>query len=283
MFSDLTIYVTSSFRHEDMSVFAHLSPAILERVVVVVPAPQFAAYSPICASIGVQLQAAPEGMLYIAPKRQWCLEQCPTKYFCMMDDDLSFFMRDESLKLRKASVEDSETIFKEAIYHLENSGMSMVGISARGGNNLYPADWEDTFRMHRIWFLAIEPFRKLNINIAPYPEFVMEDFHLILTYLENGYNNRVLYKYAQDDKGSNSPGGCSTFRKAETVEKAARWLVAHHPKAARLKSKETATGWDGMKALPNGKMQRIDVNVQWKKAYKPTTRRVSILSKIKKG
>lgn len=282
MFSNLTIYVTSSFRHDLMSVFSGLTPALLARVVVVVPSTQYEAYLPVCESIGVQLQAAPEGMLYIAPKRQWCLEQCPTKYACIMDDDLSFFMRDENLKLRKATVADSETIFLEALYHLEHSDMAMVGISARGGNNLYPADWEDTFRMHRIWFLNIEPFRDLHINIAPYPEFVMEDFHLILTYLENGHNNRVLYKYAQDDKGSNSPGGCSTFRKAATVEKAARWLCAHHPRAVRLKSKETATGWDGMTELANGKKQRIDVNVQWKKVYRPTTRRLSVLSQIKK-
>lgn len=281
MFSDLTIYVTSSFRHDSMSTFANLAPAILERVIVVVPKGQYAAYLPYCEAAGVQLQAAPNGMLYISPKRQWCLEQCPTKYVCIMDDDLSFFMRDDNLKLRKATIEDSEIIFSEALWHLKHSNKYLVGISARGGNHLYPKDWEDTFRMHRIWFLNIEPFRKLHINLAPYPEFLMQDVHLILTYLENGYNNRVLYKYAQDDKGSNSPGGCSTFRNAATLERAAKWMSAHHPKAVRLKSKETVTGWDGMNELANGKKQRVDINVSWKKAYRPTTRGVSIFAKRK--
>ena len=89
---------------------------------------------------------------------------------------------------------------------------------------------------------------------------VMEDFDITLQLLRRGYPNMILNHWVHNQGGSDTTGGCSTFRTPELQEKAANMLKEFHPNFVKVVEKETKTSWGGKK--------RTDVTVYWKKAYK---------------
>lgn len=199
-------------------------------------------------------------------QRQWCMENLTAKYIFFMDDDLTFLIRNKELKLEKC--ESSDTLgMVESVYHeLTQNNIPIVGVSTRLGNNRVIADYEDNCRVTRCYAINREIFKKVGARFDPIPKFVMEDFHITLSFLNAGYPNRVLYTYAQNDVGSNAEGGCSLYRNAEAQRQTSLWMAKHHPEVT-LKTKTSKTGWQGMES-------RLDVTVQWKKAFKPKIEKV---------
>lgn len=256
---DLSLFIVSKGRHNKQITLESLPSKVLRITTLVVPRNEYENYRPVCEKYGVCLIGAPEGIHHVATQRQYCTEICPTRYFAMADDDIVFSYRNEEGKLRPADAEKVQEMF-DTIYADLLNGVPAVGISPRFGNNFTKEDYIEVGRMYRIWAFDLSIYKKLGITMAPYPEFLMEDFHWVLTFLENGYKNRVYYKYAQDDKGgSNAEGGCSTYRTAEVNKRAALWLMQHHPTAVSLTTKR---GWQGIE-------RRTDVHVEWQKAYRP--------------
>lgn len=259
MKNNLSLFIVSKGRHNKQITLESLPKEVLELTTVVVPYDEYLLYRPVCEKFGVNLRSAPAGVCHVATQRQFCTEICTTRFFAMADDDIVFSYRNEEGKLRPADAEKIREIF-ETMYSDLLAGIPAVGISPRFGNNFTKEDYIEVGRMYRIWAFDLSIYKELNITMAPYPEFLMEDFHWLLTFLENGYKNRVYYKYAQDDKGgSNAEGGCSTYRTAEVNRRAALWLMQQHPTAVSLTTKR---GWQGME-------RRTDVHVEWQKAYQP--------------
>lgn len=257
-YPELSLYIVSKGRSDKMITLESLPPDVLAITTVVVPEDEMEAYREVCDKYHVGLQAA-INCHHVATQRQFCAMQCSTRYFAMADDDLIFSYRNNEGKLRPATPEIVREIF-DTIYADLLAGVPAVGISTRFGNNFTKEDYVEIGRMYRIWFLDLDIYHQLGITMAPYPEFFMEDFHWVLTFLEHGYKNRIYYKYAQDDKGgSNAAGGCSTYRTAELQKKAAIWLMTHHA-SVHLVTKRSKSGWDGL-------TMRTDVRVEWQKAY----------------
>ena len=274
-YEDLSLFIVSKGRADKLITLESFPPEVLAIATVVVQKQEYDDYKAACEKFGVLLVAAPQEVQHVATQRQFCTTICKTRYFGMADDDLIFSYRNEEDKLRPATPEKLREIF-DTIYNDLVNGVPAVGISTRFGNNFLEGEYSEIGRMYRIWFLDLTIYQKLNITMAPYPEFFMEDFHWILTFLENGYKNRIYHKYAQDDKGgSNAPGGCSTYRTAALNKKAAVWLMEHHPTAVSIVPKTSKSGWEGVE-------KRKDVRVDWQKAYQPP-RQKRVFSFKKRG
>ena len=92
----------------------------------------------------------------------------------------------------------------------------------------------------------------------------MEDFDVTLSLLELGYPNRITYKYAWGQGRSGDDGGCSLYRTSEMQKNAAIRLAEFHPRTVKVVNKRSKTKWGGLDSEV-----RVDVIVNWKKAFKP--------------
>jgi hypothetical protein len=87
-----------------------------------------------------------------------------------------------------------------------------------------------------------------------------EDFNMTLNLLRRGYKNLMLHRWVHNQAGgSGAVGGCNTYRKLEERDKTIYRLAELHPGLVQVVEKQTKTAWGGQK--------RLDVVVQWKKAY----------------
>jgi len=206
---------------------------------------------------------------FLPSQRQWVMEHFTNhgwKYIWLMDDDLCFFTRNEENLLRKSTTEEIEAMFVEMRKHLDE--VSMVGISTRLGNNRITSDYDEINRVTRCYAMSTEVFSSINGLFMPFEPFTAEDFNITLQFLQNGYKNRILHTYAQEDVGgSNAEGGCSLYRTSEVQKKTSFWLAETYP-SVKVKGKYCKGSW-GLQELKDGRNYRVDVIVQWKQAYKP--------------
>lgn len=264
MIDTMGIYITSSGRSDKLDTLKSIPTRWADRVNIVVKEEEFVTYYDIFGD-AVEVIKTPPGIKLMSPKRQWAIENSPYRYFMMLDDDLHFHKRIDGKLIRIESDEVGNML--DMVVDDLQSGTPFVGISSRAGNNHITSDYEECTRVSRCWAFDRKIYMELGINIAPFPDYVIDDFHVILSFLEAGYKNRVYYNYAQSDKGSNSEGGCSSYRNFEVQRKSAVWLHSQHPHSVEVVKKVTKQSWKGMQER-GGKIERIDINVQWKKAFK---------------
>jgi len=248
--------------------------------VIAIPEEQYGDYSSIHGDS--RLIPVPKQYKYLPSQRQYVMEWAHTKgikFIWFMDDDLTFFTRKDlaSTKLTKCDEDDIATMICCMQRELKN--YPLVGISTRLGNN-FVTEYSDTIgRVTRCYALNVEVFKQVGAVFNPIEPFVAEDFHITLCFLNAGHPNAIIYAFAQEDVGSNAPGGCSFYRTAEVQKTTMEWMAANHPEVT-VKLKQNKTGWN----LPGSTDNiRVDCIVQWKKAYKP--RRIGGLNKLfaKKG
>lgn len=135
-----------------------------------------------------------------------------------------------------------------------------VGVSAREGNNRAgegdaPLLQENT-RTYRVLAYQTDMFLSVEHGRVR----VMEDFDVNLQLLRQGHKNACLFYWAQGQKMTNAPGGCSTWRTHEVHEESARRLAELHPGLVSLREKHNKTDADGFGT-------RTEVTIQWKRAY----------------
>jgi hypothetical protein len=263
----IKIYINSSKRPDNVRTLRQLPPSWKRITQIVTPIEQAKAYAP----LGWPVLPVPDEVpRYLSSQRQWVMENADCDYVFFMDDDLDFSYRLPGVtNLKKSGPKEMGDMLAEVMVTMKT--FPLVGISTRFGNNHILTDHDDINRVTRCYCVDKKTFSKVGCTFAPYEPFAMQDFHVALCFLEKGYPDRILYTYAQGDPGSNTPGGCSDYRTYETHQKAARYLVAHHPESVQLRAKKTEGGWDGFKSV-GGEVFRTDVVVSWKKAYKPTHR-----------
>jgi hypothetical protein len=206
--------------------------------------------------------ATPKSVSGISETRTWILKELPKKldfrYVLMLDDDMDFCFRPSmgSPKLDMVFRYPKEfTKMMNMFKFWLNKGHIHVGLSARQGNNRVMVEVSRVTRMMNAYAYDVVALARLNVKFNRVP--VMEDFDLTLQLLRMGHPNVVIYKYCWNQRGSNSEGGCSTYRTAMMQKRAALKLKKLHPDFVKVVEKE---GWNNMPV-------RYDVNIQWKKAY----------------
>jgi len=208
----------------------------------------------------------------LAHVRQWLVDEAVKRGeghlpIIMCDDDLAFFVRKspEAHNLRPAGPDVYE-IFQR-LYNYVLAGPEVhAGLSPRQGNNWsYPDIVEYINRMNAIHCVLPNALHHYNIR---YDEVdMMEDYHVTLSLFERGERNITIQDAAWDQcKGSGAPGGFSHYRTKETQADAANKLAELHPLTVKTVLKNPATGAGGFTG------ERLDVRVQWKKAYTTGTR-----------
>lgn len=268
-FDDVIFVMPSSHRADNLITMRQFPKELYNKLILLVGTEEYEAYANAVKQWdGVRVQTLGESPL-LAEKAQYMFTLLGEtyRYVVRVEDDITLFVRDaETMKLTKATEEEVLTIFENCVDDLRN-GYPLVGISNRGGNAFQKEDVVIGTRMHHIWFVDTVIFRKLNINICPFVEYVMDDFLATLGFLTNGYPNKVYFKYAVDDRGSNTPGGASLYRTSEVQHRSALWLAQQYPTFVTIKEKVTISGWAGMRKNANGQNVRTDVIISWKKAY----------------
>lgn len=194
----------------------------------------------------------------ISNKRRFIIENCPTRYVIMLDDDLKFFHRPNMKKstLRMLDQVSSIGLFTQWLTHLQQ--YAHVGLSARQGNNHYTEAIEPNYRMNGAYAYD------LKLLLAAKPVLgrleLMEDFDLNLQLLRKGVPNVVMFNYCYNTPPSNTDGGCSLYRTNDLQTKCANKLAELHPSYVKVVEK-TVNNWKG------DMRTHTDVRINWKQAY----------------
>lgn len=252
---------------------------VLDRTILVVPKAQVQSYENNVQGVfdKVTIIGLGEEHAGIAKTREWILTQMPMRghrYVAMFDDDMDFCWRPdcenspalETIKDQHRMVELLDTMTSWLAL-----GFVHVGLTARqGNNNQFKNDagvtgwwrYRDATRMMNAYAYDVKALAALIergiVTLGRVP--VMEDFDLTLQLLRAGYANRVSYEYCWNQRLSGAEGGCSTYRTGEMQAAAATTLAELHPGFVKVVEKNSASQKGAM-------AQRIDVNVQWRKAY----------------
>jgi hypothetical protein len=187
----------------------------------------------------------------------------------MLDDDLNFSRRcDEGggpmatrkrrdtrtlfLSMRPG---DWETMFRQIEKLLDDH----VHVAVRHREMAQDEhDVEYCVRALRALAYDVRELRRLKVRFDRMT--VMEDFDVTLRLLRMGHPNAVISTFVQNQRASGSPGGCSTYRTMETQKQGALALARAHPDFVKVVTKQT-------KAIAWNAQERMDVEIQWKKAY----------------
>lgn len=174
----------------------------------------------------------------------------------VIDDDLTFFKRYDGVRLRKCELIDIIDMLAR-VESLLNEGYAHGGISAREGNNNEPNDVAYNTRVIRCNFANSEICSKQPFDYRHVRG--MEDFHFTLSMLELGFENAVLFEFAQNQPQSHAPGGCSEYRTQQSQKDDAYRLQELHPDFVTVVEKESQS-W-GQSFGP-----RYDCRMKWKAA-----------------
>lgn len=233
-------------------------------VAVCVPESQYGAYEHQLERAGhlshIEVKPVPDDIRGISRTRHWIGEQCEDDKFLMLDDDIRFMVRKSEYDWRLRACEPCEIFaMLDWVRHLLGE-YAHVGISARQGNNNmgvgdHTLGQENTRTLRALAYRRRE-FLQMEHGRVP----VMEDFDINLQLLRHGHKNFNVGYWCQDQKMTNAPGGCSTYRTHEVQSEAAERLAELHSPFVRVRTKENKTDRDGFGT-------RKEVTIYWKKAY----------------
>lgn len=260
-----TFFVTTRGRPNDQRTLNNLHPHILRRTKLVVDHHEYEGhkkYNNIVSEVITMPKGYGnfiiDGSGCLSDKRQWCLENCNTKWFFLLDDDLTFQKRIGG-KLKNIEAKDTFDMFR-TLHGWLKSGINHVALSAREGNNRIEEDFASNSRAMRVVGYNTGLLKELGFKFNEI--LLMSDFHATLTLLKDGQPNRILYTYANGHRGSNAKGGCSLYRSPRTMRESAEKLSQLHLKFIKIEEKTTAKPWAGFKTN-----KRTDVTISWKKAF----------------
>jgi hypothetical protein len=208
------------------------------------------------------LQASTGATVHVAPvrgisaTRQWIFRHHPGDKLLMFDDDLKFATRrhDDLTKFRPSSAADVEEMLNLLWGGLDDA--HVVGLASRGGANRETAPWRVNQRLFDVMGFRMDTVREEGFR---YRQQFMEDFDLQLQFLTHGYPTLMLNSYTKDDFGSNTDGGCSTYRTGVGQMKASLELWENWPNFVGIRKVKST--WDTIG-------ERYDVTVYWSKAFK---------------
>jgi hypothetical protein len=256
---DIGIYIPSAGRGTRQHTLNRIPPAYRDITYLVVPKDQrfeYDAYAGRCAGV----LACPKNG--IGKTRQWILDTCKRKYILMMDDDLYFYHRIKPMDWHLATnnMQQNKDMLDELFAYMIDDNFIHVGLATRTEASFYLCSSRCCTRVNNVHGFNVEKLRKYAPSFSELP--VMEDFNVTLSLLRAGIPNKVLLDFVWNQPGSNSDGGCSTYRTQSLQAKAARALRVLHPEFVNVVEKKVVgvTSWEGMKT-------RTDVRIDWHKAW----------------
>jgi len=253
----MKIYIPTYGRQYDQRTIEYLSQGVLNNTEFVVSAQE----APTFAKNGWPHVVCPVQGQGIHLVRQWILDNASERYICMIDDDLAFYTRKtpEAWNLRYCTKDEVAVVLERMAHLVESGTTACVGISSRqGNNNFFPATELFNTRLCHIYAFDTKIVRELGFRFDEME--LMEDYHMFLTLLKNGYGNVLICDFAVGQPSSNTKGGCSTHRTPALQTESANKLARLHKPFVKVVEKTNKSGWDGMKT-------RTDVIVSWKKAF----------------
>jgi hypothetical protein len=274
----VNIFIPSMDRADKQITLQSFTPEVLASTHLVVPQRQFQEYYNKVAVRypGLTVLGCPDHINVISATRQWILEHPRNNAdrFMMVDDDVMFYIRKPELRtspagekfysLRRADPVEVQHMI--SVLHSHLNQYVYAGVSFRTDN------WktlEAVQHCRRQYMLYC--FRKdwLLANHCRYETYTtMDDFDMALQVFTKGQQSLVLYDYAIGQPGSNTKGGSTSYRTSEVIANSARALHAKFPDFVRTVLKTTKTGWKFVDKADDAPRERLDVNVQWGKAYK---------------
>lgn len=189
-------------------------------------------------------------------------EKIGTKKFMMIDDDLNFLRRVSQFAVNQKTIKvDDKCEIDMMLAHVEHNlnSYAQVGLGMREGNNHAgagecPLPTECTKAIRAVGYQT-DVFRSVDTNRVR----TMSDYDTTLQILEKGLKNVVLNWWMSGQKGTNTPGGCATWRTHQIHEESVKRMVELHPGICIPRLKENKTGGDFGK--------RMELTIRWKKAY----------------
>lgn len=247
----MEIYILSKGRSHRQTTFNNLPRFLQMRVLVAVYPEELQDYSDYPT---VAVNCVERG---VGHKRQWILDNCSSNKVVMLDDDLVFATRrkDDPTKFREAAPNEIGSLFDDIEQMLDQ--YAHVGVSGREGANRRTEPRITVGRMTRILGYQVDVLKANNIRLDEMQ--LMEDFNTTLRLLRAGYPNMIINYMVQNQNGSDTSGGVSTYRTRDKQAAAAEELARKHPAFVSVVEKSPKTAWGG---LP-----RKDVVIQWKRAY----------------
>jgi len=177
-------------------------------------------------------------------------------HYIMLDDDIRFAIRPHlNGEYRTSTKEIFEKMIEEVI-SICNDEYPITGIVARQFSNNFDTLYRENQRIIQLMCIHIPTISKDRVYFNAINLSCMSDYYFVLSYLKKGYKNKVITMYTRDDK-MQTEGGCSVYRTTEMVSASAIKLYKAFPDCVTLAYKNTGT-W---------KENRIDVRMQWKKAF----------------
>jgi len=210
-------------------------------------------------SYPASIRVLPSHITTIAETRQHLLydEHHLHNKILMLDDDMVFSARraDEPTKFQPMLDSEFDLMFWEVSMLL--GSYVHAGISHREGANRNTDQTVFCSRMMRALAYNREWVKDAGVSFGRVP--VMEDFDVTLQLLRKGRKNAIANDWVHNQGGSDTSGGCSTFRTKEVQTTAAHKLAELHPGFVKVVEKTTKGSWGGG--------TRTDVTIYWKKAY----------------
>lgn len=257
----MRLYIMSRGRVHKQTTLANLPRSLRDRIVLVVPARERAAYAAAHGDRANVLDAPPSVTNY-SQKFQWILDGLPVDNVpldkenkaVILDDDLVFSKRDgASLK----TVRDPE----ELLYLFDQmdemlSEYALVGVHPRqmGQNAKTP------FILNGRIICIQGINRRLigNVKVDPIP--ILADVILNCTLLSRGNPNALITTFFQDHGPCQAAGGCSDYRTPAMQKACAEYIAARwSPFARTVIRRPKVAKWMGG--------ERTEFTVQWKRLY----------------
>lgn len=254
----MQIFIPTYGRAKEQVTLSHLLLADC-KVTLVVQEREALLYSSRWHSQHMDIVVLPDHIRTISTTRDYIIANCKDESILMLDDDLDFATRreDDPSKFRPSNPDDISRMLEEVRFMLEEHLYPFVSIGAREGGNRNTEPVLYNTRAMRALGYRTDFLEENKITFAPME--LMEDFHVALQILLAGGTLAIANRWVTNQRrGSNAPGGCSSYRTLEKHGEAAVKLAERYPKYVTVVEKQTKTAWNGE--------PRLDVRVAWKRA-----------------
>ena len=250
----MQLYILTHGRVDRQVTYAQLPPSLKERAVFVVQECEQQLW--VDRKVD-NILVLPPSVTNLHQTRQYLLDNVHTGKALEMDDDIVFSVRrtDDPTKFGPMQEQDYYDMFTAIGSALDN--YKMVGVVAREGANRNTDTVLVATRQMRLHAYDAEYFKEHNLRWDMLRSPGPEDFAMILQLLTRGEANCVLNQWCQN-QGSNTSGGCSTYRTLDVHHDACHHLAELFPDFVKTVRKKTKGAWGGQ--------ERTDVIIQWKKA-----------------
>lgn len=254
--NNIKIYIPTYRRVNNQITYSSLPSWLQPKVVFVVDKQDFQSFSE---TEGLyyeeQFLVRPEYIKGIAQKRAWLIANCREEKMIMMDDDLSFEVRDGAPGKTKVATPEDVGYWLMELWKKLNT-YAHVGFSVRRHNDKLPVGWFENSRMQCVLGYRPEVMRE-ECSLGRIE--TREDFDYTLQLLQRGYPNAICAEILFSQT-INATGGISTYRTVESSNAEALQLEEFHPGIVRAVDRKYKTQKSEFGT-------RKEVICYWKKAY----------------